>query len=90
MCGPGDEMFETDDNHISGSLDKNGLTEEQQKELQFLTDSMVMDASEIVGDYNQIPSDLDSGSVVQIHEGSPYIATKKERLKFMEGLDKKA
>jgi hypothetical protein len=87
MCGPGPEMFETDDLTESGSMSENELTKEQQRELQSIADSMTMEAGDVVKDYNKHLSDLDSGSIVQIHEGSPYVATKKERLKFMEGLD---
>ena len=87
MCGPGEEIFEMVNFSESGSVGENGLTEEQHKELQSLTDSMVVEANDVIEDYNQHPSDLDSGSIVQVHEGSPYVATKKERLKFMEGLD---
>ena len=65
------------------------LSEEQQEELQSLIDSITEEAKDMVKDYIKNPSDLTSGSIVQIHEGSPYVASREERLKTMEGLNDK-
>ena len=63
------------------------LTKEQQELLKRLTDEMMNLATSVVSDYETTPSDLTSGSIVQIHEGSPYVASKEERLKTMKGLN---
>ena len=67
MCGPGDEIFEMaeDDN-------KNSLTKEQQEELQKLTDDILGEAKKVKNDYKNNPSDI-SGSLVSVHENSPYL-----------------
>ena len=62
------------------------LTKEQQKELEKLANDIVKDAKKVVKDYKDNPSDM-SGSVTQIHENSPYLATREERLKTLTGLD---
>ena len=36
-------------------------------------------AKEVVGDYKKTPSEM-SGSITQVHESSPFLATRKERL----------
>ena len=42
------------------------------------------EAKEVVKDYSENPSDM-SGSTIQIHENSPYLATKEERLITFDG-----
>ena len=36
-------------------------------------------AKEVVGDYKKTPSEM-SGSITQVHESSPLLATREERL----------
>ena len=45
---------------------------------------MIEDAKKVVKDYKDNPSDM-SGSVTQIHENSPYLATREERLVDVSG-----
>jgi hypothetical protein len=51
---------------------KNELTENQQKELQKLSDDMMGDVKDVVQDYEENPSEI-SGSVVEVNENSPYL-----------------
>tara|TARA_Y100001963_G_C6529100_1_gene330220 strand:+ start:311 stop:529 length:219 start_codon:yes stop_codon:yes gene_type:complete len=64
------------------------MTKKQEEEIKAIIDSITEEAKGMIKDYSENPSDLTSGSIVQIHEGSPYIASREERLKTMEGLDK--
>ena len=48
------------------------LNKEQQKELQKLIDAVSDEAKKVVEDYENNPSEI-SGSVVQIHEESPFV-----------------
>tara|TARA_Y100000593_G_scaffold92006_1_gene182324 strand:- start:730 stop:972 length:243 start_codon:yes stop_codon:yes gene_type:complete len=66
-----------------GKLKKDGLTSKQRKELQAIIDSITKEAKDMVDDYSKNPSELVSGSIVQIHEGSPYVASREERLKSL-------
>ena len=50
------------------------LTKKQKEELQRLTDEIMNLSTEVVEDYEEIPSEL-SGSVVQINENSPFLDT---------------
>ena len=59
---------------------KDKLTKEQIKQLQELTDEILEEAKEVVKDYSENPSEL-SGSVIQVHENSPYIADREDRLR---------
>ena len=59
------------------------LNEKQRKELQAIIDSITKEAKDMVEDYSKNPSELVSGSIVQIHEGSPYVAAREERLKSL-------
>ena len=36
-------------------------------------------AKDVVKDYKDVPSEM-SGSITQVHESSPFLATRKERL----------
>ena len=48
------------------------LIKKQKEELQRLTDEIMNLSTEVVEDYEEIPSEL-SGSVVQINENSPFL-----------------
>jgi len=65
-------------------MTKDKLSKKQQKELQKLTDEITQEAKNVRLDYKKNPSEI-SGSIIQIHENSPYIATKEERLVIMDG-----
>ena len=62
------------------------LTKEQQKELKELQKQMVDEAKKVVKDFKDNPSEV-SGSVTVVHEDSPYLKEKHERL---VKIDKKA
>ena len=53
--------------------------QQQKEELHKLMEELSKLASEVVADYKTNPSEI-SGSVVQVHEKSPYLVTKEERL----------
>ena len=55
------------------------LTKKNKEELQSLIDEVISEAKEVSKDYKKNPSDM-SGSVIQIHQDSPYLATREERL----------
>ena len=55
------------------------LNKKQQEELNELLQDVINAASNVVEDYEKNPSEM-SGSITQVHENSPYIATKEERL----------
>ena len=57
--------------------EENNLTKEQKKELQSLADDIIFEAKEVRLDYKNNPSEL-SGSVIQVHENSPALDTKKD------------
>ena len=61
-----------------------GLTKEQQKELDKLTEDMVQEAKKVRLDYEKNPSDM-SGSVHFVHENSPFLKEKHERLVKIDG-----
>ena len=48
------------------------LTKEQQELLKRLTDELMSLATEVVGDYTDTPSEI-SGSLIEIHEDSPFL-----------------
>ena len=50
------------------------LTKKQKEELQRLTDEMMNLSTEVIDNYEEIPSEL-SGSVIQINENSPFLDT---------------
>jgi len=58
---------------------KDKLTKKQKGKLQKLIDEIMKLSSEVVEDYKKNPSEL-SGSITQVHEDSPFLATKEERL----------
>jgi len=63
---------------------KDKLTKEQREKLQELTDEIVGKAKEVVKDYSENPSDM-SGSIIQVHENSPYLVEKEDRLITFDG-----
>ena len=73
MCGPGEEIFEMDDDNL--------LNKKQIKKLETLMNEMTEEAKKVREDYEKNPSpDEMSGSFHHVHENSPVLATKKERL----------
>tara|TARA_B100000287_G_scaffold359119_1_gene351051 strand:- start:227 stop:466 length:240 start_codon:yes stop_codon:yes gene_type:complete len=67
-------------------MSKDILTKEQQEELRKLIEEINQEAKNVIEDYTKNPSEL-SGSMTQVHENSPYLATREERLKTLDGLD---
>ena len=63
-----------------------GLTKEQQEELMKLQKEMIEEAKKVRKDFKDNPSE-DSGSVTVVHENSPFLKEKQERL---IKIDKKA
>ena len=55
------------------------MNEKQKKELEKLISEITNEAKNVVKDYKKNPSEM-SGSVHEVHENSPYLATKEERL----------
>ena len=60
-------------------MSKNDLTVEQKAELDEMLSELNELAKEVFKDYETNPSEM-SGSVTQIHENSPFLVTKEERL----------
>jgi len=60
------------------------LSKTQQKELKKLISEITDEAKNVVNDYNNNPSEM-SGSITQVHEHSPYIASREERLVSLDG-----
>ena len=60
-------------------MPENNLTKTQKKQLEKLMEEIIGDAQLVVEDYEKNPSDL-SGSIIQIHEDSPLLMSKEERL----------
>ena len=65
-------------------MKNNLLSEQQSTKLQKLIDEITSEAKNVVNDYKDNPSEL-SGSVTQVHENSPYIASREERLVSVDG-----
>ena len=53
-------------------MGKDLLTKRQKEKLQKLTDEIMGNAKSVVEDYTKIPSEI-SGSVISIHEDSPFM-----------------
>ena len=64
MCGPGLEIMET--------MMSDDLTKEQREELEKLQKEIIDEAKKVVEDYVDNPSEI-SGSVVNIHQNSPFL-----------------
>ena len=60
------------------------MNKEQKEELKKLISEIMNEAKNVVEDYKTNPSEM-SGSVVQVHENSPYVATREERLFSFDG-----
>jgi len=69
VCGPGLEMLEI-------MMEDNNLTKKQKEELEKLQKEIVDEAKKVVENYVDNPSDI-SGSVVNIHENSPFLDADK-------------
>ena len=57
-----------------------GLTKKQKKELNDLLEVIQTEADIVKMDYEQNPSNLDSGSVIVVHQDSPLLKDTKEKL----------
>ena len=68
MCGPGVEMIDM--------MMEDDLTKEQREELEKLQKEIIDEAKKVVEDYVDNPSDI-SGSVVNIHQNSPFLDSDK-------------
>ena len=60
------------------------MNEKQKKELEKLISEITNEAKNVVKDYKKNPSEM-SGSITQVHENSPLIATREERLFSFDG-----
>ena len=60
------------------------LNKKHREELQKLVDELINDAKSVVDDYKKTPSEI-SGSVIAIHENSPFMEEmyKKDRWKHV-------
>jgi|TARA_R110000765_G_C18449663_1_gene548197 hypothetical protein len=56
------------------------LTRKERKELEQLTVAIVEEATSVRLDYEQTGSNLDSGSIIAIHQNSPLLQDEKEKL----------
>ena len=56
------------------------LNSKQRKELEQLTVAMVEEATSVKLDYEQSGSNMDSGSIVAIHQDSPLLQDETEKL----------
>ena len=67
---------------------KDKLTKKEQKELQKITNEIIQDAKKVRLDYKENPSEM-SGSITQVHENSPFLKEKHERLVKIDGKELK-
>ena len=56
------------------------LNKRQKKELDNLAEVIQTEADIVKMDYEQTPSNLDSGSIIFIHQDSPLLQSTKEKL----------
>ena len=56
------------------------LTKKQKQELDNLAKVIQTEADIVKQDYEDTPSDMDSGSIVVVHEDSPLLKDVKEKL----------
>ena len=61
-------------------MDKVKLSRKQRKELNSLAAAIAEEAISVRLDYEQSGSNLDSGSIVAIHQNSPLLDDEKDRL----------
>ena len=60
--------------------EKNNIKEHMDdKVLRTIIEEMEQLAKDVVKDYKDAPSEM-SGSITQVHESSPFLATREERL----------
>ena len=59
---------------------KEDLTKEQQEELNELTVAMAEEAISVKMDYEENGSNLDSGSIVVVHQNSSLLGDEREKL----------
>ena len=60
------------------------LLKHQQEELKKLISEITDEAKNVVKDYTKNPSDM-SGSITEVHVGSPLLAEREERLIRVDG-----
>jgi|TARA_R100000234_G_C4979957_1_gene170303 hypothetical protein len=60
------------------------MNKKREKELKKLISEITREAKNVVDDYTKNPSEM-SGSITQVHENSPLIATREERLFSFDG-----
>ena len=60
------------------------MSKKQERELKQLIKELTKEAKNVVEDYKNNPSEM-SGSITQVHENSPLIATREERLFSFDG-----
>ena len=70
MCGPGLEMVEI-------MMEDDDLTKKQKEELEKLQNEIIGEAKKVVENYVDNPSDI-SGSLVNIHQNSPFLDSNKD------------
>ena len=70
------------DDYRTGRLvsDNQELTSEQKQELNNILEVIQAEADIVKLDYEQNPSNLDSGSVIVVHQDSSLLKNKKEKL----------
>ena len=61
-------------------MDVKDLTKEQKEELERLTVAMAEEADMVRMDYEKNGSNLDSGSLIAIHQNSPLLDNETEKL----------
>ena len=62
----------------------NKLLKSQEEEIKKLVAEITDEAKNVVINYTKKPSEM-SGSVTQVHQDSPYLATREERLISIDG-----
>ena len=60
------------------------LSSKESKELKKLISEITKEAKNVVKDYKDNPSEM-RGSITQVHENSPYLANREERLISIDG-----
>ena len=58
-------------------MSENDLTKEEREELEKLQNEIIEEAKKVVEDYVDNPSDI-SGSVVNIHQNSPFLSSDED------------
>jgi hypothetical protein len=76
-----DKIFKREKNKMK---DKLKLTKEQIEKLEALAGDITKEARNVIKDYTDNPSKM-SGSITQVHENSPYLKEREERLVTIDG-----